>query len=268
MLLENTSAVITGAAGGLGLACAERFLAHGAKVIISDVDDARGEAAAKRLADAGGNIRYHHCDVARSADIEALVDACVTSHGRIDCAIANAGIVHVADPLDMSENDFERVIAINLKGVVLTGQIAARAMVGQEPDANGSRGTVINMSSVNAELAIPDISAYVVAKGGGNQWTRARGIRLAREGVRVNAIGPGSIATEMFKTVASNDDKYRAVLTRTPMGRAGRPEEIGDVAVFLASSMSSYMTGQTVYPDGGRMFMNYTVPAPDPLPEV
>jgi len=171
--------------------------------------------------------------------------------------------VHVSDPLELEEKDFDRVLAINLKGVFLTGQIAARQMITQTPDEHGARGTIINMSSANAVLAIPEIAPYVIAKGGVNQWTKVLGIRLATEGVRVNAIGPGSIATEMFKTVAANPEKYRAIMSRTPMGRPGEPDEIGKIAVFLASDMSSYITGQTIYPDGGRLGLNYTVPVKD-----
>ncbi|MGF1650323.1 MAG: SDR family NAD(P)-dependent oxidoreductase [Hyphomicrobiaceae bacterium] len=268
MLLADKTAIITGAAGGLGLACARRLCENGARVVLADIDQARGEAAAAGLRAEGFTATYRPCDVTKRADIQALVDDAVTLHGRLDCAIANAGIVKVSDPLDISDADFDAVLAVNLKGVFLTGQIAARQMMKQAPDAHGSRGTIINMSSVNAILAIPEIAPYAISKGGVNQWTRTLGIRLAKEAIRVNAIGPGSIATELFKTVASSPDKYRAVLTRTPMGRAGRPEEVGDVAVFLASHLSSYMIGQTVYPDGGRMFLNYTVEAPDPLPDV
>jgi NAD(P)-dependent dehydrogenase (short-subunit alcohol dehydrogenase family) len=195
--------------------------------------------------------------------VEALIDFAVKTHGRLDTAMANAGIVHVCDALELAEEDFDRVIAINLKGVFLTGQAAARQMVKQKPDANGSRGTIINMSSVNAVLAIPEIAPYAMSKGGINQWTKALAIRLAPQGIRVNAIGPGSIATEMFQAVANDPAKYRAVMSRTPMGRAGRPDEIGKIAVFLASDMSSYNTGQTIYPDGGRVGLNYTVPVKD-----
>ena len=155
------------------------------------------------------------------------------------------------------------MIAVNLKGVFLTGQAAARQMITQTPDEDGSKGTIINMSSANAVVTIPEIAPYVMSKGGVNQWTKALAIRLAQEGVRVNAIGPGSIATEMFKGVASDPDKYRAIMSRTPMGRPGEPEEIGKIAVFLACDLSSYITGQTIYPDGGRLGLNYTVPVKD-----
>ena len=263
MLLADKVAVITGAAGGLGLACAESFVAQGAKVILSDVDDEREEAAAGSLRGRGGDARYVHCDVSQRADVAAMIVHAVDCHGRIDTAIANAGILHVADALEIEEADFDRVLAVNLKGVFLTGQLAARQMVTQAPDSDGSRGTIINMSSVNAVLAIPEVAPYVIAKGGVNQWTKVLGIRLAKEGVRVNAIGPGSIATELFRKVAADPDKIRAVMSRTPMGRVGRPDEIGSIAVFLASPMSSYITGQTIYPDGGRLGLNYTVPVAD-----
>jgi len=260
VLLKDKIAVVTGAAQGLGLACAASFAAEGAKVILSDVRDDVGEKATAALRGEGADAQYRHCDVSRKSDIEALMQFALDSHGRLDTVVANAGIVHVCDPLELAEEDFDRVIAVNLKGVFLTGQCAARHMITQTRDEDGSRGTIINMSSVNAELVIPEIAPYVMAKGGVNQWTKALGIRLAAEGIRVNAIGPGSIATAMFNTVAANPEKYRAIMSRTPMGRPGEPDEIGKIAVFLACHMSSYITGQTIYPDGGRLGLNYTVP--------
>lgn len=259
MLLKGKSAIITGGARGLGLAIAETFLREGAKVIIADVQDEMGEKAAAGLKEKG-EIAYRHCDVTKKAEVDALVAAAVEAHGRLDIAVANAGIVHVSDPLELSEADFQEVLDVNLKGVFLTGQAAARQMLKQEKDADGSRGNIINMSSVNAELTIPEIAPYVMSKGGVRQWTRALAIRLAQEGIRVNAIGPGSIATEMFTAIASNPEKLRVVMSRTPMGRAGEPDEIGKVAAFLASDLASYVTGETVHADGGRMGLNYTVP--------
>jgi len=260
MLLKDKIAIVTGASGGLGLASATGFAEHGAKVIISDVTDEQGEAAAKALRDAGHDVRYMHCDVTKKADIQALVDGTVKAHGRLDIMMANAGIVHVSDPLELAEEDYDRVLAVNLKGVFLSGQLAAKQMMKQAPDADGQKGVIINMSSCQAVIVIPEIAPYVMSKGGVNQWTKALGIRLAKEGIRVNAIGPGSIATEMFKKVSDDPAKMRNIMSRTPMGRAGKPSEIGDIAVFLASRMSSYITGQTIYPDGGRLGLNYTVP--------
>ncbi len=260
MMLKDKIAIVTGAAGGLGLASATSFAEHGAKVVICDVTDDKGEAAAQALRDAGHDVQYRHCDVTKKADIQALVDDVVSAHGRLDIMMANAGIVHASDPLELAEEDYDRVMAVNLKGVFLCGQIAGRQMIKQEPDADGQRGVIINMSSCQAVIVIPEIAPYVMSKGGINQWTKALGIRLAPEGIRVNAIGPGSIATEMFKTVSSTPEKMRAIMSRTPMGRPGEPSEIGSIAVFLASPMSSYITGQTIYPDGGRLGLNYVVP--------
>ena len=263
MLLENKIAVITGGARGLGLATAEAYVAHGAKAVIADVQDELGRAAEAKLEAMGGDAVYRHCDVTSKADIDALIGFAVERHGRVDTVMANAGILHVSDPLELAEADYDRVMAVNLKGVFLTGQAAARQMLRQEPDATGARGTIINMSSVNAVLVIPEIASYVMAKGGVAQWTKALAIRLAQDGIRVNAIGPGSIATEMFQSVSNDPVKYRNIMSRTPMGRPGRPDEIGKIAVFLACDLSSYITGQTIYPDGGRLGLNYLAPVKD-----
>ncbi len=184
-----------------------------------------------------------------------MIAEAVSAYGGLDCAIANAGIVHACDFLDLEEADFDRVIRVNLKGVFLTGQAAARQMVAQ-----GRGGTIINMSSVNAVMAIPAITPYVAAKGGVNQLTKVMSLSLIDKGIRVNAIGPGSINTEVFKTVATDKAAMNKILSRTPMGRVGEPDEIAAVALFLASEDSSYITGQTIYPDGGRLALNYTVP--------
>jgi len=262
-MLKDKTAVITGAARGIGLACAERFAKEGAAVLLSDIDSAAGEAAAEKLRAAGGNAIYRDCDVTDADAVQQLIDFAADEFGRLDIAVANAGIVHSADVLDLDVADFDRVLAVNLRGVFLTGQRAARQMLAQAPDANGCRGAIINMSSINAIVAIPAIAPYVVAKGGVNQWTKCLGLRLAAEGVRVNAIGPGSINTEMFHAIADNPQKLREVLSRTPMQRPGEPDEVAKVAVFLASDYASYMTGQTVYPDGGRLGLNYVVPVKD-----
>ena len=256
-MLQNKIAIITGASQGIGYACAKRFVDEGANVVLSDISDEAGKAATERL---GSQASYVHCDVRKREQIQSLFDETVNKYGRVDTVIANAGIVHAADILELEEEDFDRVIEINLKGVFLTGQIAARIMAQQDPDENDSRGTIINMSSVNAVLTIPAIAPYVIAKGGVNQWTKVLGIRMAPEKVRVNAIGPGSINTDMFQSVADNPQKMAEVLSRTPMERPGEPDEVAKVAVFLASHYSSYVTGQTVYPDGGRMGLNYVVP--------
>ena len=255
--IRNKVVVITGAAQGIGLALAERFTQEGAQVVLSDVNDTAGETAAKRL-----QAHYQHCDVGDAAQVAQLFANTVNQYGRVDAAVANAGIARHDDPLALTEEDFDAVLRVNLKGVFLTGQAAARQMVQQTPDADGQRGSIINMSSINAVVAIADIAPYVVAKGGVTQWTKCLALRLAAEGVRVNAIGPGSINTEMFRGINNTPEKMRNVLQRTPMLRAGEPDEIAKIAVFLASNYSTYMTGETLYADGGRLALNYCVPVP------
>ena len=182
--------------------------------------------------------------------------ATVAEYGRLDILVANAGIVHGAAFLDLEEKDFDRVIAVNLKGVFLAGQAAARQMVKQ-----GGGGAIVNMSSVNAVLAIPDQVPYVVSKGGINQLTKVMAVALAPHGIRVNALGPGTILTELARgAVLGNAEAEAKILSRTPLGRMGEPAEVAKAALFLASDDASYVTGQTLYPDGGRLALNYTVP--------
>ncbi len=242
---------MTGAANGIGLACVERFVSEGARVLLADVDVKAGEAAAKRT-----GARFAHCDVSSKRDCESTVAAALEVFGRLDILVSNAGIVHGARFLDLKEEDFDRVLSVNLKGAFLMGQSAARAMI------KGGGGSIIHMSSVNGVVAIPDQVPYVTSKGGLNQLTKVMALALAGEGVRVNGIGPGSIGTEMLKSVMNDEAARKKILSRTPMGRVGEPREIAAAALFLASDDSSYMTGQTIYVDGGRLSLNYVVATP------
>ena len=259
MRLAGKVALITGAAQGIGLACARTFAAEGAKVMLADVNDAHGRREAAELGKAGSQAAFVHCDVSRREEVTRAVAETVAAFGRLDILVANAGIVHAAEFLELEEADFDRVLAVNLKGVFLAGQAAARQMVRQ-----GGGGAIVNMSSVNAVLAIPNQVPYVVSKGGINQLTKVMALALAPHRIRVNAVGPGTILTELAKTaVLGNREAERKILSRTPMGRMGEPEEIGKVAAFLASDDASYLTGQAIYPDGGRLALNYTVPVAD-----
>jgi NAD(P)-dependent dehydrogenase (short-subunit alcohol dehydrogenase family) len=190
------------------------------------------------------------------ADVARLVETAAKCTGRVDVLVNNAGITHAAEFLDLAEEDFDRVLRVNLKSMFLCGQTVARHMVERRV-----KGAIVNLSSVNAVLAIANQVPYVVSKGGINQLTRVMALGLAPHGIRVNAIGPGTIATEMAKqAVLSDEAARRRILSRTPLGRLGEPEEVAAVAAFLASDDASYLTGQTIYPDGGRMSLNYTVP--------
>lgn len=254
MKLSGKVAVVTGATQGIGLACAQRLIAEGARVMLVDIKP-EGASAARDL---GQAARFFVADVSQKADVDAMVAATLAAFGHIDILVNNAGVTHAADFLDLAEDDFDRVMRINLKSMFLCGQAVAREMVKRQS------GCIINMSSVNAELAIPNQVPYVVSKGAINQLTKVMSLGLAQHGIRVNGIGPGTILTELAKkAVLSSPQARRTILSRTPLGRCGEPEEVAALAAFLASADASYMTGQTLYLDGGRMALNYTVPVSD-----
>jgi len=260
MKLKDKVAIVTGAAHGIGLAIAKRYVAEGACVVIADVDRSAGEAAASALGEA--KARFVATDVGDANNAEIVVAETCRAFGTLDILVNNAGIIHGADFLDLAEADFDRVLRVNLKGAFLVGQAAARRMVAQIK-AGKAPGTIINMSSINAVVAIPNHAPYCVSKGGVDQLTKVMALSLAPYGIRVNAIGPGSIMTDILKAVATDQEAKRRILARTPLGRIGEPDEIAAIAVFLASPESSYITGQTIYADGGRLGLNYTVPVSD-----
>ncbi len=253
MRLENKVAIITGSAGGIGLACGVAFAREGARVVLSDINDELGEAAAASIRDSGGEAHYLHCDVAKKQQVDQLIADTVGHFGGLDIMLSNAAVLYTGDFLDISEDELDTTLAINLKGFFLSGQAAGRHMA-----AHGG-GVIINMSSINAVTAIPKAAPYVICKGGVNQLTKVMALSLADKGIRVNAIGPGTILTDMAKKVMADEAARKMILSRTPMGRCGEPEEMASVAVFLASDESSYITGQTIYADGGRLALGYTV---------
>ena len=254
MRLEDKTAIITGSAGGIGLACARAFAHEGARVVISDINDDLGEAAAASIREGGGQAHYLHCDVSDKSQVDQFIAGTLEHFGGLDIMLSNAAVLFTGDFLDISEDELDQTLSINLKGFFLTGQAAARHM------AENGGGVVINMSSINAVTAIPKASPYVICKGGVNQLTKVMALSLADKGIRVNAIGPGTILTDMAKKVMADEAARKMILSRTPMGRCGEPEEMASVAVFLASDESSYITGQTIYADGGRLALGYTVP--------
>jgi glucose 1-dehydrogenase len=261
--LKGKVAIVTGAAQGIGAAIAESFLREGARVLLVDQDQSglRKRITAFRTeygsanADALENIKGIALDVTSQGAATKALKACLKAFGACHILVNNAGITHAASFLDLQEEDFDRVLNTNLKSYFVFGQALARHWVG-----SGQAGVVINMSSVNAILAIPDQIPYVVSKGAVNQLTKVMAIALAPYDIRVNAIGPGTIATELArKAVMSSEAGRQKIMARTPLKRLGEPSEVASVALFLACDDSSYMTGQTIYPDGGRLALNYMV---------
>ncbi len=247
--LAGRTCIVTGGSQGIGEACVRRFAREGAQVVIADVADGPGQALAAEL-----GARYVHCDVGVRDQVDALVAATLAAHGRIDVLVNNAGIFKAADFLDVTEADFDAVLRVNLKGAFLVGQAVAREM------AKAGGGAIINMSSVNAVLAIPSIASYNVSKGGINQLTRVMALALVDRGIRVNAVAPGTIATDLAaRAVLTSEDAKARIMSRTPMKRLGQPSEVADAVAWLASDAASYITGEIVVIDGGRMALNYTV---------
>jgi 3-oxoacyl-[acyl-carrier protein] reductase len=247
--------VVTGAANGIGAACARLFSASGARLALWDIDSAAAQALGAEL---GNEARAIRCNVASRSEVEAATASTLAAFGRIDVLINNAGIFRNVDFLDHAEDDWDAVIGVNLKGAFLVGQAIAREM------AKSGGGAIVNMSSVNAVMAIPTLSSYNASKGGIDQLTRAMALSLVDRGIRVNAVAPGTIATELArKAVLSSAEAKAMILGRTPLRRLGEPSEIASVCAFLASDAASYITGEIVVVDGGRLALNYTMP---PLP--
>ncbi len=243
-------ALVTGGAQGIGYACGEALKADGFEVILADVNADGVAEAADRVGAAAGLVS----DMGDAEAVGALFDRIEADHGPVAALVNNAGIAMPGDFLDYDLDAFDRVIAVNLRGTFVALQRAARRMV-----ADGIAGTIVNMSSINAQLAIPAIPAYCASKGGVMQLTKAAALALAPHGIRVNAVGPGSIDTAMMAGVNANPEAMARVLSRTPMGRVGTAREIGDVVAFLCSEKASYVTGETIYVDGGRLGLNYTM---------
>ncbi|MFN3743722.1 MAG: SDR family NAD(P)-dependent oxidoreductase [Hyphomicrobiaceae bacterium] len=263
MLLNDRIAIVTGAGQGIGAACAARLAREGAKIIVADVNDDAGRAVADEIRARGGAAEFVDCDVSEKLDVHNLIAKALEVHGRIDVLVNNAGIVDDVPFLDLPEEEFDRILATNLKGAFLAGQAAARQMVKQGPHSDGGgAGAIVNMSSINAVFALPDHVAYSVSKGGLAQLTKAMAIALAPHGIRVNAVGPGTIETPLLAGVVKDEAFRKKVLSRTPLGRVGQPEEIAAIVAWLASDEASYVTGTTVYADGGRLPLNYVMPEP------
>jgi glucose 1-dehydrogenase len=259
--LAGRRAIITGAARGIGYACVRRLLEDGASVLLVDIDAEGGKAAVARLS--GDNqqkpAHFHAADLTQPALIDGIVEAAIDTLGGVDILINSAGVAPRADFFALSLEDYQHVMAINLTAPFLLTQAAARRMKSQ-----GGGGAVLNLSSVAAVVNLPDRLGYCVSKGGLNQLTRNCALALAPFGIRVNAIGPGTIETELVTGSGLTPQALTRILSRTPLGRLGQPEEIAALAAFLVSDDASYVTGQIVYADGGRLGLNYMVPVTMP----
>ena len=247
---EPTTALITGGAQGIGYACAETIAGNGARIVLADINETGVREAAKRL---GGDTEAMVCDMGDAAQIAAMFDRIEAEIGPLSVLVNCAGIAIPCDFLETPLEQFTAVIDVNLTGTFLATQLAAKSMI-----AAGIAGSIVNMSSVNAQVAIPTIAAYCASKGGVMQLTKASALALAPHGIRVNAVGPGSIDTAMMAAVNENPEAMRVAMSRTPLKRMGTPREVAEIVAFLASDKASYITGETVYVDGGRLGLNYT----------
>ncbi len=265
--MANKTVIITGGARGIGLACAQRFFKDGWRVVIADRDEHAASEALDALGSGAGKAIAVHCDVSDPLSVHNLVAETLSEYGRIDTLINNAGIAITGGSLELDVKDFDRVLAVNLRGAFLLSKAVAKHMVETLDNDDDRSGlsmpnlSIINMSSINARMALPDYLAYCVAKGGLNQLTNAMAIELAPHGIRVNSIGPGSVKTDMLAGVAG--DALAMVHSRTPLGRVAQPDEIAGVAAFLAGDDASYITGECIYVDGGRSALNYIMKSGD-----
>lgn len=241
-------ALITGGAQGIGLACAEALAEDGFRIVLADIQD-----GVRDVAENLGGTGYV-CDMGDPDQIATLFDRIEAEVGPVHTLVNNAGLAVAGDFLDMPLSDFTKVIDVNLTGVFIATQRAAQTMVRE-----GIEGAVVNMSSINAQVAIPAIAGYCASKGGVMQLTKVASLALAPHNIRVNAVGPGSIDTAMMAAVNADPAAFDRAMSRTPLKRPGTAREIGDVVAFLASPKASYITGETIYVDGGRLGLNYTV---------
>lgn len=248
--LEGKVAIVTGGAAGIGRAAALAFAGSGAHVAIADLKQDRGEELARRIEEDGGRAVFVRCDVTRSADVDRLIATTIAAFGKLDCAFNNAGIEgETAATADCSEANFDRTIAVNLKGVWLCMAREVRQMLAQD-----TGGAIVNMSSVAGVAGFPQLPAYVASKHGVVGLTRTAALEYAADGIRVNAVCPGVIHTEMIDRVTGLDPAVEKQLAESaPIGRMGSPEEIAAAAVWLCSGGASFVTGHAMAIDGGYL---------------
>ena len=247
MKLKDKIAIVTGATKGIGVAIAQEFCKEGAKVVATGRTVELGEKVISEIKAEGGDAIFVQCDVSQKAQVDHLVKATVDHYGTIDIVVNNAGVNHSADFFDITEEDWDWVMGVDLKGAFLMSQAGARVMVEQ-----GKPGYIVNISSIMAKMALRNQVAYCAAKGGVNQLTTAMGLALIDKGIRVNCVAPGPVVTELMQKVVHNKEKSEELMRRLPIGYIAAPEEIASVCIFLSCDDASYMVGQTIYVDGGR----------------
>lgn len=251
MRLQGRAAVLTGAANGIGAATARRFAQEGAKLIIADIDGDAGVALAKEINAAGGGAEAVQCDVGERADLEAALDLCIARFGRLDILFNNAAVQDTRGILETTDEAFDAAVRVNLRSVFIGTREAARRMIDL-----GHGGSIVNTSSSFAIVGSPGYAAYHTTKGGISSLTRATAIGLMAHGIRVNAICPGTVDTPGLRqgaarTSSDAEAALQSYLALQPMKRFGRPEEIANAVLFLASDEASFVTGENLVADGG-----------------
>jgi len=253
MKLKGKVAIIAGGTKGIGLGIALEFVREGARVVVGGTTDKTGEAAVREIEAMGGKGLFINCDVSSLPALDHIIEQTVQEFGRLDIYVANAGI---NDPdkthfMDITPDQYDRIMGVNLRGMFFGG----RQMIRQ-----GEGGVIINMSSVNAHLGLDAQVVYTTSKGGVQQLTKVQAVALAPHNIKVNAMAPGPIETELMRRVGSDQQLMDTILSRTPQGRIGTPRECGRLAVFLASEDSNFIFGQSIYIDGGRGFQAFPTP--------